>query len=109
MKPILVVSENPEFRIETRAAMGGETRRYIEARDGLAALQNAVEDRPALVVIDDALAGFKAADLVARLAAAPETSALPVFVLSIQELSDRATQIALETTSAAPASVSSPG
>ena len=109
MKPILVVSENPEFRIETRAALGRDLHRFIEARDGLAALQNAVEDRPVMIVIDDALEGFKAADLAARLAASPETSAVPVFVLSIQSLSERATQTALETTSAAPASVSKPG
>jgi len=62
----------------------------IEARDGLAALQYAVEDQPAAIVIDEELArsnsqnqsALTAADVRKRLESEPSTQSIPVHIMT---------------------------
>lgn len=55
----------------------------LEARDGLAGLQRAVEDRPDMIFVRAELDGLDGFDLCARIHAEPETRSIPVLVCSL--------------------------
>jgi len=55
----------------------------LEARDGLAGLQRAVEDRPDMIFVRAELGGLDGFDLCARIHAEPETCSIPVLVCSL--------------------------
>ena len=109
MTMILIVSERPEFRLASRRALLGREWKLLEARDGLAALQHFVEDRPVAVLLDVALEGFRALDLRDRMAREIGTASIPVWIASDQELVERATQMELMITSAPPSMPSASG
>jgi len=55
----------------------------LEARDGLAGLQRAVEDRPDMIFVRAELAGLDGFDLCARIHAEREFRGIPVLVCSV--------------------------
>lgn len=109
MVKILIVSDNPEFRSATRFAFANAGFFLIQARDGLAALQHAVEDAPAMIVLDESLGGIEASAIRDRLAAEIQTVSIPVRIVSHQALLERATQTEPAMTSSPPAMLSVSG
>ena len=55
----------------------------LEARDGLAGLQRAVEDRPDMIFVRAELGGLDGFDLCARIRAEREIRGIPVLVCSV--------------------------
>lgn len=109
MNRLLIVSENPEFRSEARSAFGANEQICFEARDGLAALQEAVEMKPKTIVLDAALAGLTAVDLRDRLSRTESTAGIKVWIVSHQMLLALAIHSELAMTNSPPAMLSASG
>ena len=77
---VLLIDDCPDFRGWARCTLEREGLEVIEARDALAGLQRAVEDRPDCVVVAASLAGLDGFDVAERIARAPETAGLPVLL-----------------------------
>jgi CheY-like chemotaxis protein len=60
----------------------------LEARDGLAGLQRAVEDRPDMIFVRAELGGIDGFELCTRIHAEPETRSIPVLVCSMRAAND---------------------
>ena len=107
MSKLLIVSDSNRFRAWARLVIEAEGYAVIEARDGLAALQYAVEDGPMMILIDPDLSiglvdratppigsglststdsglssrpGLSASDVQRRLMREPQTESIPVVV-----------------------------
>jgi len=79
---VLVIDACPEFRERARFILRSAGHDTIEARDGLAGLQCAIEDAPDGVLVDAGLPGLDGIDICGRLAGAGETRAIPLLVWS---------------------------
>lgn len=80
MAKVLLIDDCSEFRARARFTLERAGLEVIEARDALAGLQRAVEDRPDCVVVAAALAGLDGLDVAKRIAEEPATAGLPVVV-----------------------------
>ncbi|MCR9097273.1 MAG: response regulator [bacterium] len=88
MASVLLIDDCPDFRAWARCTLEREGLEVIEARDALAGLQRAVEDRPDCVIVAAALPGLDGLDVARRIADEPATTGLPVLVSC--ELADAA-------------------
>ena len=77
---VLLIDDCPDFRAWARCTLEREGLEVIEARDALAGLQRAVEDRRDCVVVADTLAGLGGLDVASRLVDEPATAGLPVLL-----------------------------
>ncbi|MGB0621689.1 MAG: response regulator [Myxococcota bacterium] len=80
MARVLLIDDCPDFGAWARCTLESEGLEVIEARDALAGLQRAVEDRPDCVVVAGALPGLDGLDVAARIAQEPTTAGLPVLI-----------------------------
>ena len=80
MASVLLIDDCPDFRGWARCTLEREGLEVIEARDALAGLQRAVEDRPDCVVVAASLAGLDGFDVAERIASAPEAAGLTVLL-----------------------------
>lgn len=80
MTRLLVIDACPGFREIARSILESAGHETIEARDGLAGLQAAIEDAPDAILVDAGLAGLDGIDICERLAGAPETRGIPILV-----------------------------
>ena len=91
MHKLLIVSDSQRFRAWARLVVEAEGCDVVEARDGLAALQYAIEAAPTLILIDPDLSevfddglqasrslGLSAIDVRMRLRTEPQTETIPV-------------------------------
>ena len=79
---ILVVDDDADFREGLRAELELKGYQVEEAEDGRAALVKAIQRPPLLVLLDLQMPVMNGRELLTRLRAAPETSDVPVVVLS---------------------------
>jgi two-component system alkaline phosphatase synthesis response regulator PhoP len=77
---VLVIDDCQEFRAWARFVLERDGLKVIEARDGLAGLQRAVEDTPNLIVVSEFLTGLDGVEITARLSEEVETSGLPILM-----------------------------
>ena len=80
MAKLLIIDDCPYFRQWACFILEREGHEVLEARDGLAGLQRAVEDAPALILIDDGLTGIDAAAICRGLEDEVATRDVPVLV-----------------------------
>ncbi|HKY33164.1 MAG TPA: response regulator transcription factor [Candidatus Polarisedimenticolia bacterium] len=79
---ILIVEEEQELIDQLRSPLEHEGYRVLVTRDGEEALRAVTDEVPDLVVLDSTLPGLDGAGFLKRLRRNPETSRLPVLVLS---------------------------
>jgi len=82
---ILVVDDEENIRSFLRQELIEAGYRVIEAADGTEALGRARKEQPALVILDIMMPGISGFDVISVLRADPDTSDIPILVLSILE------------------------
>lgn len=80
-RTVLVVEDDPSIALLLQELLGQAGYRAIVRHD-VAAVQAAIDDPPALVLLDVILPGIDGLELFRRLKAAPRTRAVPVLFLS---------------------------
>ena len=79
---VLVVEDDRPFRIMLRNALQAAGFTVVAVEDGLSALQRIEAEPPQVVVLDLALPRLSGRDVYRELAARPETSQIPVVIVS---------------------------
>ena len=79
---VLVIEDDQPFRIMLRNALQAAGFTVVAVEDGLSALQRIEAEPPQVVVLDLALPRLSGRDVYRELAARPETSQIPVVVVS---------------------------
>lgn len=82
MAKVLVIDECPDFRAFARRSLVQSGFDVIEARDGLAGLQRAVEEAPDWILIDAGLSGLSGFEICRQLREEKITHDLPVAIWS---------------------------
>ena len=75
MASFLVIDDSPDFQIAMREAFEDRGHQVLQAFDGLAGLQRAVEDDPDVIVVAGGGAGLGGLTLCGDLSCAPENEA----------------------------------
>jgi PleD family two-component response regulator len=84
MSRVLIIDDGYALLAPTRSILGCAGYEVLEARDGLAGLQRAVEDAPDLILVEADLFGLDGFEVCSRLAAEGETSSIPVLLCSVK-------------------------
>lgn len=79
---ILLVEDRRSIRMENERALSHAGYEVICAEDGEEALQNARKEHPDLILLDLLLPKMPGVEVLARLKNEPETSSIPVVVVS---------------------------
>jgi DNA-binding response OmpR family regulator len=79
---LLLIEDCQETRAWMHCVLKCDGFDLIEARDGLAGLQRAVQDAPDLILISAELPGLTGLDVCERLAAEPSTGAVPILMVA---------------------------
>lgn len=82
MKTILIVDDESNMRFLLRMILEGAGYEVVEAPHGAAALERATESPPDLVVTDLMMPVMTGRELIERLRDAPETTAIPIVVVT---------------------------
>lgn len=82
-RTVLVVDDEANIRELLRQELEAGGYQVIEARDGIEAIRLAKRDRPNLILLDIMMPGMNGFEVAAVLRSAPETSDLPIMILSI--------------------------
>lgn len=82
MGTVLIVDDEPSIRFLVRVTLENEGFEIVEAHHGAAALERVRESRPDLVVTDLMMPVMSGRELIERLRADPETTSIPIVVLS---------------------------
>ena len=85
---VLVVEDDPVMRSMVRTALVGAGYAVVAVDDGLAALHRVELERPHAVVLDLGLPRLGGRDVQRELAARPDTSDIPIVVVSGADTSD---------------------
>ena len=85
---VLVVEDDHSFRRLLRTALQTAGYLVVAVEDGLAALKRIESERPHAVVLDLALPRLSGRDVHRELAARPDTSCIPIVVVSGTDVSD---------------------
>jgi len=83
--PILVVDDEPDIRLLVAINLRKAGYRVLEAERGDEALRLAVEQEPALIVLDLMLPDLSGREVCRRLRAQPETKHTPVLMLTARD------------------------
>jgi CheY-like chemotaxis protein/anti-sigma regulatory factor (Ser/Thr protein kinase) len=83
---ILVVDDEEISRYVLRQHLAGNERQVVEAAGGVEALQRVRADRPDVVCLDLGMPDLDGFEVLRRLKADPDTSAIPVVVVTAREL-----------------------
>jgi len=90
MHRVLLVEDDDAFRIFCRVALEAAGYEVLQARDGTAAVEKALRDRPDCVVLDLWLPGLTGSGVLRVLRANRRLDRVPVIVLSgVPEVKDR--------------------
>ena len=79
---ILYIEDNRENRMLVRAVLEAAGYAIVEAEDGLAGIEAAVREQPALVLLDITLPGVDGYEIVAILKSFPNLAATPVIAVT---------------------------
>ena len=79
---ILHIEDNPENRMLVRAILEGDEYAVVDADDGLAGIEAAIREEPALILLDINLPGVDGYEVVALLKSFPTLSATPVVAVT---------------------------
>ncbi|HEU4333671.1 MAG TPA: response regulator transcription factor [Candidatus Eisenbacteria bacterium] len=90
MHRVLLVEDDEAFRIFCRVALEAAGYEVLQARDGTAAVEKALRDRPDCVVLDLWLPGLTGSGVLRVIRANRRLDRVPVIVLSgVPEVKDR--------------------
>ena len=81
---ILVIDDNPTNRRLLRSFLEQDGYRVLDAIDGAPGVLLAREARPDLILLDVVMPGMSGLDACLQLSARPETSAIPIVLLSLR-------------------------
>src|SRR5881409_2852401 len=79
---ILYIEDNPENRMLVRAVLEAAGYDLVEAEDGLAGIEAAIREEPALILLDINLPGVDGYEIVAILKSFPNLAATPVIAVT---------------------------
>jgi CheY-like chemotaxis protein len=79
---ILIVEDEPDIRFMMRLILESAGHNITEAKDGAAGLKSVKSAPPDLVITDVMMPGMNGLDFVERLRADPNSSAIPILVVS---------------------------
>jgi signal transduction histidine kinase len=79
---ILYIEDNPENRMLARAILEAEGYTVVDAEDGLAGIERAVSEKPALILLDVNLPGVDGYEVVAILKSFPTLATTPVIAVT---------------------------
>ncbi len=79
---ILYIEDNPENRMLARAVLEAEGYTVVDAEDGLAGIEAAVAEKPALILLDINLPGVDGYEVVAVLKSFPSLATTPVIAVT---------------------------
>jgi signal transduction histidine kinase len=79
---ILYIEDNPENRMLARAVLEAEGYTVVDAEDGLAGIEAAVSEKPALILLDVNLPGVDGYEVVAILKSFPSLGSTPVIAVT---------------------------
>ncbi len=82
MKTILVADDEEDLRVIVQMTSEDPNHRIVEASDGQAALALTRKERPDLVILDWMMPGMTGIEVVKALRQDPETSHIPVIMLT---------------------------
>ena len=87
-KTVLVVEDDPSLREMYRTALVSAGYSVIAVEDGIDALRRVERETPQAVVLDMALPRLGGRDVHRELKARPDTSSIPIVVVSGTDISD---------------------
>jgi signal transduction histidine kinase/DNA-binding response OmpR family regulator len=79
---ILYIEDNPENRMLARAVLEADGYTVVDAEDGLAGIEAAVSEKPALILLDVNLPGVDGYEVVAILKSFPSLATTPVIAVT---------------------------
>src|SRR6266446_4334385 len=79
---ILYIEDNRENRLLVRAVLEAAGYTLVDAEDGLAGIEAAIREEPALILLDINLPGVDGYEIVAILKSFPNLASTPVVALS---------------------------
>jgi signal transduction histidine kinase len=79
---LLYIEDNPENRMLVRAVLEAEGYAIVDAEDGLAGIEAAVREEPALILLDVNLPGIDGYEVVSVIKAFPALAGTPVVALT---------------------------
>src|SRR5437016_3397224 len=79
---ILYIEDNPENRMLVRAVLEAAGYDLVEAEDGLAGIEAAIREEPALILLDINLPGVDGYEIVAILKSFPNLASTPVIAVT---------------------------
>jgi signal transduction histidine kinase len=79
---LLYIEDNPENRMLVRAILEAEGYTLVDAEDGLAGIEAAVREEPALILLDVNLPGIDGYEVVSVIKAFPALASTPVVALT---------------------------
>lgn len=82
MKRILIVDDEEHLRLLVRRTLEDERCRVLEAEDGHGALVLARDEQPDLLILDWMMPGLSGLETLERLREDPETTSIPVVMLT---------------------------
>jgi len=87
-KKVLVVEDDSSLRELYRSALVSAGYSVVTVEDGIDALRRVERDAPQAVVLDMALPRMNGRDVQRELSSRPETSSIPIVVVSGSDISD---------------------
>ncbi len=79
---ILYIEDNPENRMLARAVLEAEGYQVVDAEDGLAGIEAAIREQPALILLDVNLPGVDGYEVVGILKSFPNLASTPVIAVT---------------------------
>ena len=79
---ILYIEDNPENRMLARAVLEADGYTVVVADDGLAGIEAAIREQPALILLDVNLPGVDGYEVVAILKSFPNLASTPVIAVT---------------------------
>ena len=85
VKTILIADDDEDLRLLVEVTLENPTYRILTAVDGCQALEAVNQHRPDLLIIDWMMPGLNGCEAVAQMRENPETSTIPVVMLTARD------------------------
>ena len=92
-KRILIIDDNPDSRILIEATLKEEGCHILQAEEGFKGFDLALGEQPDLIILDLKMKETPGQEVLARLKANPDTQNIPVIIVSIVALENKATLV----------------
>ena len=90
MKTVLIADDEEHLRLLISTTVSGLNHRTVEARDGVEAFDLVQREQPDLMIIDWMMPGMTGIELLKSLREDPETTAIPVIMITAKaQMADR--------------------